>query len=422
MKASAMLTPPSKLPRLLLILLLLGLGLRAGLSLFLKEKAYQPDEGVYITLARDLLRFGVYGEGGIPTADKPPVVSLGLAGVFSVFGERLWVARLFNSLLSVLSAWLLYEYGTLLFGSSVGALAAGIAAVYPFFIYWSGILMSETAAIFLVVSALYLTQRVLQERGGPAEAWLAGLCWGLAALTRAQNLWCWAALAGWIAFDCLRGKRRFPFLQFMLPVALLVSLWVYRNHRVVGAWTMDTHSGYTMIIRTMFYDEDNIDTGVAAAALARQDFFPEAMALSVAARDKFFFRKSVEWIREHPGLYLRHALGNFVQFWRFYPRVDKTVGVTPGSFLFFSRNLFVVVALLTEPWLILLGAAGLYFGLREGRMIALPALYILGNTMIHSLVIAQMRYRMPVMPLVILFAAFGAHRLMQSYQGQGRHG
>ncbi len=408
-----MLTPPSQLPRIVLALLLAGLGLRIGFSLFLKPQSYQPDEGVYITLARDFLHFGVYGMGGIPTADKPPVVSLGLAGVFSVFGERLWAARLLNSLLSILSAWLLYEYGVLLFGRAVGTAAGAIAALYPFFIYWSGILMSETAAIFFVVSGLYLTQRVFKSRGRPGEEWLAGLCWGLAVLTRAQNLWCWAVLVAWIIFDRLRGRTRFPFLGFVLPVVLLASAWMHRNHRILGAWTMDTHSGYTMIIRTMFYDEDNVDTGIAAAALAKQDFYSEALSLSVAARDKFFFGKAVEFIRANLFLYVRHCFGNFVQYWRFYPRVDKQVGVTPESFLFFSRNLFVVISLLTEPWLIVLGAAGLYFGLREGRQVALPALYILCNTAIHSLVIAQMRYRIPVMPLVIIFAAFGAQRLLQ---------
>lgn len=420
MNTGPMLTSPAKLPRVLLIVLLLGLGLRAGFSLCLKEKSYQPDEGVYISLARDLLAFGVYGEGGVPTADKPPVVPLGLAASFAVFGQRLWVARLINSLLSVLSAWLLYEYGTLLFGGAVGTLAAGIAGVYPFFIYWSGILMSETTAILLVVSALYLTQRVAAKAGAPREAWLAGLCWGVAVLTRAQNLYCFAALAAWIAVDRLRRRESFPFLAFVLPVVLLAGAWVARNHRLVGSWTMDTHSGYTMIIRTMFYDEDNIDTGVAHAALERQEFYPEAMALSLADRDKYFLRKALEYVRRHPALYLRHCAGNFLQFWRFYPRTDKTVGVVPGTYLFQSRNLFVLIALLTEPWLILLGAYGLFLGLREGKAVVLPALYILCTSGIHTLVISQMRYRMPVMPLVILFAAFGAHRLTQAYRE--RHG
>ncbi len=403
-------------PRLVLALFAVGLCLRVAFSLYLKEKSYQPDEGVYITFAKDLRTFGVYGEGGVPSADKPPVVSLGLAGSFAVFGERLWVARIINSLLSIVSAWLLYEYGVLLFGASAGILAGGIAALYPFFIYWSGILMSETAAIFFVVAALLSTQRVLEKKGRPHEEWLAGLCWGLAVLTRAQNLWCWAVLVAWIVFDAVRRRRTFPFLGFLLPVVLLTGLWLERNHRIVGAWTMDTHSGYTMIIRTMFYDEDNIDTGVAAAALAKKDFFPEAMALPLAARDKFFFHKAVEYVKDNPVLYLRHCAGNFVQFWRFYPRVDKTVGVTPGSFLFLSRNLFVVIALLTEPWLILLGAAGLWLAWREKKAAALPALYVLCNTGIHSLVISQMRYRMPVMPLVIVFAAFAAVHLMPSSQ------
>ena len=60
------------------------------------------------------------------------------------------------------------------------------------------------------------------------------------------------------------------------------------------------------------------------------------------------------------------------------------------------------VSLLVEPALILGGLAGLW-GLRRRWETLLPLpLFLLGTMGIHVIVVSQMRYRLPVMPILIL--------------------
>ncbi|MBI3299988.1 MAG: glycosyltransferase family 39 protein [Elusimicrobia bacterium] len=397
----------TRAPKLLLVLMGLGLALRWGLALKLQEKDYQPDEGVYITIARNFRDYGVLGDKLTPNADKPPVTAAAIRTCFALFGDRLWAARMVWGIMGVAAAWGLYLYASLLFGRTAGLLAGGFAAIYPFFIYWSSILMSEMPAIFLVVFALLYTEKARRPEGKTWEAWLAGLLWGLATLNRTQTLGFVLVMLVWAA---LFKAKKSVLLGLALPALLLPSLWLVRNGLSLDTWTLDTHSGYTAVIRVMFYDEDNIDTGVADAALQKAPFYAEAMALPPAERDRFFFKQAVDYIKANPLRYAKNCAGNFLQFWRFYPRPDKSVGVTPGSFLHSDRRYFIWLSLLTEPALILLGLAGLILGIKERAPVALPILWILANTAVHTLVISQMRYRIPVMPMVILLAAYAVAR------------
>ena len=75
-----------------------------------------------------------------------------------------------------------------------------------------------------------------------------------------------------------------------------------------------------------------------------------------------------------------------------------------------SRNLLVAASLAFEPLLILGGFWGLWL-LRDRAATLFPIpLFILGTMGIHILVVSQMRYRLPVMPFLILGAAFAAAR------------
>jgi hypothetical protein len=141
------------------------------------------------------------------------------------------------------------------------------------------------------------------------------------------------------------------------------------------------------------------------------------MELPPAERDAVFRRASLQFIREQPLTYLRHCAGNFLQLWRFSPRLDKTTGVTT-EFLGRDRRLFVALSLLSEPALILLGVAGFVFAVRERLPVQLPALFIAVTTAIHTAVIPQMRYRLPMEAFVILLAGYGAARLLG--RGRGR--
>lgn len=398
----------SKGPLPLKAILAASLVLRAAFAFWLGEKVYQPDEGVYLHLARNILAHGVFGTGDVPAADRPPGLSFLLGMLFHWTGPSLRAGRLLGAAIATASVWLIYRYGTAVFGRRVGLAAAAVAAVYPFFIYWSGILMTESLIVFCVLLAVWRTHEWVSA---PQASWVlaswAGLAWGLAIMTRTQNLVFPLMLAPWFLLRGKSGGRLKSAAVFLAVGLAFPAFWAARNKRYLGISTLDAHSGYTLIIRTMFYDEDNIDTGVANQALERTELYRQASSLPPAEGDKFYFRAAMGFIRENPGLYFRHCLGNLWQFWRFYPRLDKTVGVG-GAFFGRSRAGFALVSIATEPALLLLALWGLGLAWKERKAVELPLLFIGGTTFIHACVIAQMRYRIVVMPFAILLAVYAA--------------
>ena len=407
-----------EIPRPLAWAFALGVLGRAAFALWLGDAVYQPDEGVYLSLARNIAEHGVFGVGAEPHAGHPPALPAFLAFFYALGGAG--AARGAFAALAASIPFLLYGYARRHFGPRAAALAGGAAALYPIYVYWSGIMMTESLIAVLLLAAVWATEELRSSPRSAAAYAGAGVLWGLAALTRSQVIplpWLLAPLLlrahGW------RAALR-PVALMLCVAAAFPGAWSLRNHQRFGVWAQDTHAGYTLIIRVMFYEADHEDTGLAHRSLARTDIYRKAMAMGDVERDRYFAAEALRYIRENPATYARHCVGNFFEFWRLYPRTDKTVGVVPSALLGKKRAVFVVLALLTEPLFVLGGLVGLFLGLRAGLPVAVPAVVVGFTALVHTLVIAQMRYRVGVMAFVILFAALAAQEAYRRFAPEGR--
>ena len=108
----------------LILLLLVGipfLFLRLGFPFL------DPDEGLYASIAREMLTRGdwlVPRVDGIPYLEKPPLYFWLTAGTMAVVGSSEWVVRLWSALSALGSVLLTWRIGRRLYGSVAG-LAAG---------------------------------------------------------------------------------------------------------------------------------------------------------------------------------------------------------------------------------------------------------------------------------------------------------
>jgi len=114
------------------------------------------------------------------------------------FGERLDLIRLVNPLLAGLAVWLIFRLGQKLMGARVGLLAAGLTVVSPFFLTYSGSILSHTWGLVLSLSLAVAWLDLTNEYAG-IPGWLsiltAGLGLGVLALSRP-----WTALGVAIPF------------------------------------------------------------------------------------------------------------------------------------------------------------------------------------------------------------------------------
>ena len=93
--------------------------------------------------------------GGEPTAHWSFIYTLYLAILYALFTSSL-IARLLQAILvGGLQTYLIYRIGEKTFSKNIGLIAAAITALYIYFIYYGGSLMTEPFYITAILYSLF---------------------------------------------------------------------------------------------------------------------------------------------------------------------------------------------------------------------------------------------------------------------------
>ncbi len=382
--------------------------LRAGFVLTIGERLLQTDELGYTGAAAQWAATGIIGAGGKAVA--LPLLPALFFGAFFKFSSRLLWPRLGQAVVGTLAAWLIGRMARTLSGSeAAGRAALAVACVYPFFIYYCGILQSETLDVTMIAAGLWALGASLADGGKDApRAAAAGLFLGVSALVRAESFPIFGVI--WPALLVLTATGRWRLRAWSLAAVFWLApilCMCARNQRATGHFTLDDHGGMAMVHGTILFNLNEQDTGIAMSEFKQTSIYREGQSLDDHERDRFYLRESLEFMSSHPAQTVRQWGAKCVNFWRFYPRLDKRYAETsfshPGAG--FSRLALVVISLLFEPWLIVGGLCGLW-DMRHRWPYLLPGVLFLAGTMaVHVLSVSQMRYRLPIMPILMVGAA-----------------
>lgn len=389
--------------------LALGLALRVAFASTLGSRQHQIDELSHESAAWTLAETGVLGHEGVAKV-LPPLPDSLYAMVYAVTGRDFLYARLAQAILSALIVLVLYRMGKDLLGSQdAGLWAARIGAVYPFFIYYSGMLMTESLYTLLTAAGYWQLCLSLKERGKTWKraAW-ASAALAAAALTRAEGaiiaLVIWGVIGAWSA------AGRFSWKSWVVGAALFMLpllAWSARNRAVSGYWTLDNHGGIAFYTGTAYFELGEIDTKYVMEAFYRSPFWEKHKRLDDTAFDRACFDAAIRFMRENPARTFGQWVQKTINFWRLWPRTDKIYHESEHSnpSLGLRRWVLVAASLAFEPWLLALGLWGIYRRRADlGFLFPLPLL-ILGTFAAHLLTVSMMRYRVPLMPVFIVFAA-----------------
>jgi 4-amino-4-deoxy-L-arabinose transferase-like glycosyltransferase len=204
----------------LLLILVLAAGVRTTfiLAVARHDRTFY-DAGYYELQARQLGKGHGYNDPfeflpghphrSLPAADHPPLTVFVILPVVAL-GDRLdlpesttqLLVRFEMLVLGLCGIVLLAMLARRLAGETAGLIAALIAALYPYLWVNDTLIMSETIAVLMVLGALLLTFRLVDEPR-PRTALVLGLVCGLAALARAELL----LLAPLFALPWLRTRR-----------------------------------------------------------------------------------------------------------------------------------------------------------------------------------------------------------------------
>ncbi len=323
---------------------------------------------------------------------RPPLLPIVLAGVYGSAGHHLVAGRVVMALLGAATCVIVCRIGRRVFDAKAGALAGILAAVYPKFVYYGGLLVTETLCTFLLAAAVWalLAARDAERANG---RWLAGgALLGLSALARSSLLLFPAAILAWLVL--VRGEKRRTAREAALLLAgfvVMMAPWWVRNSAIHGRFVpATTEGGYTFWV-----------TNNERATGGGHCFWPDPPGgfdgLTEAEIDREFFRRGWAWVRAHPGGFLRLSGGKFLRFWRLWPHASEpSIGLAKA-----------IVAGATFTPVLLFALWGAVVARSRWRPLLLFYMIFLYFTALHMVFMAITRYRLPLEPYLIILAARG---------------
>lgn len=385
-----------------------------GISLIIRllYVVFLPTIAVGDEIAYDRLAIGLIegkGYGGGTSSYMPPGQPFFLAAIYYVFGYNPQIACIFQAFISSLTCIIIYYIGKSVLNKKIGIISGFIAAFYPTFIIFSELLITETLFVFLLtLSALYLLK--IHEKTSAKNISITGVSLGLAMFMRPLIMGLIPFILIWMLLSSKnRKKNLMKFMVIILIMMAVISPWTVRNYNVHHEFVpVSLNGGYC------FWLGNNPDaTGMACSALENKTRAYTTLNMTAhneVERDRLFYKKGFEFIKENPINVLCLDLEKFAYFLgipnKFFANYFENRFINP-----IPKWLFIILAPLTVlPYIILLPFAifGIVFYQKWDRKAYLLILLIFYYTLMHSLILAEVRYHLQIMPFLIIFATYGA--------------
>lgn len=449
----------------LLTILVFALLLRLGGGVIVSKQAFDrhgetgrflfPDSTQLDALARNLLQKHEFVDNNNRRAWRTPAYSIMLAGLYAVSGNSIFTARLMTNLIDILNIVLVWWLAKTLFSNRAGMIAAGLATVYPFFVYFSNLILADV----LGVTAMLLITCSTVKWGRASEQKHLAIWWSVAvgiSLSFAIMVKAAFALVGIfvVTFLLIRMRKSLPEstcerrkTYYCMPVIILafcagMAPWWIRNYVVFDAFVpFSTMGGFTLYesnsekadggpnnekiefpwdwqsmnqaLRTGRYlgGGETVEPGMSPTHIIyiipgkpTLDLSPglstrhvEATACEIELfSDKLLKMEVMDWVKNNPWRFASLMPIKFFRTWNVMPNWSE------------AQSRFIKAASLCSyvpVMLLALLALWVYRSRwREVYLLVIPAIYI---GCLHSVFMGSIRYRLPAMGCMIVLAAGG---------------
>jgi 4-amino-4-deoxy-L-arabinose transferase-like glycosyltransferase len=365
------------------------------------------DEDRYVAEARNFANDRPYE----PRAFwQPPGILYALGLVMRIAGDGLFWPRVVQALVGTLICALSFEIARRLFDVRVGLLTAAILAVHGALIFTGAELLPAMWACAFDAVALLL---LLDARESLQNAAGAGLALGLSALFTPVIL----PFAILVAVVLARGSSRSA-LAMIAGVAIPIVPIAIRNHELSNHWVLvSTNGGLNFYIgnNERYFDTLAVRPGVHWVELADELPARSAGVVGEVPRSRWFLDQGLQFWTAHPaqalGLYLRKLCLYF--HGAEIPRDSDLYDLRSGSrvlrALIGPRGFWFPDGLLMP-----LALVGVVTSIRDRARLVWPLLFVALQAAVVALFFVSARYRVPALPMLVLFAVLGARAIFRA--------
>lgn len=354
---------------------------------------------------------------------QAPLYPYFLGVIYAAVGHSVLAVRLAQAVIGAGACALLALAGRRFFSDAVGLVAGLVLALYAPAIFFDGLLQKSVLDLFFLTLTLWLLARLIDDFGN-VRSWLAlGLAMGALSLTRENALvfiviilaWCFAARGIRTAHPS--GARLRLAGTFVLGLAIVLLPVALRNYAVGGGFYLTTSQ-----FGPNFYIGNNpksdgtymsLRYGRGAPEYERQDATELAehalgRSLTPAEVSTYWTDKALDFITTQPGAWLRLLGRKSLLLINATEMLDTE---SQESYAEYSWPLRVLGPVGHFGLLMPLALIGAMIAWRDRTRLGL--LYVMTVAYAASVLLFYIfaRYRLPLVPLFILFAARAAAAL-----------
>jgi len=380
----------------------------------------RPDPYWFSKMAESLVNGEGLSKYGSLLHRRTPGYPMFIAALYTVFGVKVVAVQLAQCLLFAGTCWLVQDIGERIYSARVGLIAGLLCAVHPSLLRYVPDLHLETLLTFLFTLSTWLGCRFF-EKPTLQRGVVLGVSWGLASLTKAvvllypavfAVLW-WLSLRRREPAAAKSTKALTPLAVALLCMGLTISPWTVRNYVVTGHFVPITTGLSDAVLRSYVFsrtefitlakppytDAENEVNAEFRALCAAQGAVWEADDLQT---DKILSQAMKERLLASPLAYVKKSFVGIFTFW--YQMTSLPNSLAAGG-----------MALLA--WVF--AAIGLLRSRQERQPIWLVLAPILYLNLFLAALLSLGRYSVPVLPCLVVLAAFGVSTLLQRFWPRG---
>jgi hypothetical protein len=377
--------------RYLLWILAVALVLRVVAAILMPDQNF-PDAASYRQIAFEIGRQHRFVNPYVMPL-YPLIVSVTGAG---------WGQLCFDIAVSVATVYLVYALTLAVASNQIAALYAAVGtAIYPYFIFYSVVGLTETLFIALLITGFLAWYH---GRFTTAAVFIV-----LCILTRPTIDLLPPLLIFYFALVIhqmqLGTAVRHLAIYALIYCALLAPWWLHNYHAYGSFVRLNLGGGQALYSGN---NPRNQTGGVSDVTLdmERFDRIADPVARDHAARDA-----AVEYITEDPIRFIKLAGLKFLRFWRLWPFATAYSG---PAFVILSIVSFLPVLVLALVYVVTCGPIMFI-------RIAPIGVFIGYLTLVHMILVGSIRYRLPIEPFLIALASLSFSKIVDVFRWSERN-
>jgi len=359
----------------------------------------------YQIIARNILEGkGFIGKDGFPTESRPPIYPIFLAGIYKLFNHSNNFVKFFQCLIDSFRIIAIFYITYDIFGFDVALFSVIINSIYPPYIVYSNIILTECLfSFFIAVFCLYFVKSFnsLKLR----DFILMGIFQGLATLTKGILLFFPFFV---FIFIVISGKIKLyikKFIIYLIVGSIIISIWTVRNYSVFNSFIPVSTGGGGLIWLAM---QENAWNGDVLVELHPLDVYKDLRGLPWYKWEKIVARRAILEGLKKPFRYAKILFKNFLRLWSL-PVGKVLLGKRNRLLAIVYKFIFILVSIISFYGIL---SSIFDIGVRKVGPILLMIIYV---SIMHSILIPLPRYRLPFEQFMLIFFSYSLYQLYSKY-------